>query len=383
MSYFLTEEQQLIRNSVREFCLDPNTRQATAADRKQGGFPYESWKLVAEQGYIGAYVPETYGGQGYDFTTYFVILEELSKMGNPASMVMGAHDLAILPLLYWGTEEQKKKYLVPLASGKAIGCGAVTDPAGLNNYPEWGMTVTEDGDEFVINGTKVLVTNAHAADIKVVFGKPAGSYFDTVYVVEKYMPGVETVFNERKIVPGNADWGTVNLKNVRVPKANRVVDSGFGMTWFGPSFLSICLSALVLGDTAFQKTLAFSKQRTRYERPLVDLQAVSHRLVNMAINNEISRNLIYNSIRLWDEQRYEECYRLACMSKVWIPEAINKNLHDAAIMHGGIGFTPQALVSMMWVSSLQLEIAEMPADVHRDFVAETYGIKPGWKNGRP
>ncbi|NLW43892.1 MAG: acyl-CoA/acyl-ACP dehydrogenase [Syntrophomonadaceae bacterium] len=383
MSYFLTEEQQLIRNSVREFCLDPSTRQAASADRKQGGFPYESWKLVAEKGYIGAYVPEAYGGQGYDFTTYFVILEMLSKMGNPASMVMGAHDLAILPLLYWGTEEQKKKYLVPLASGKAIGCGAVTDPAGLNNYPEWGMTVAEDGDDFVINGTKVLVTNAHAADIKIVFGKPSGSYFDTVYIVEKDMPGVETGFNEQKIVPGKADWGTVNLKNVKVPKANRVVDNGFGMYWFGPSFLSVCLSALTLGDTAFEKTLAFCKQRTRYERPLVDLQAVSHRLVNMAINNEISRNLIYNAIRLWDEQRYEECYRLACMSKVWIPEAINKNLHDAAILHGGIGFTPQALVSMMWVSSLQLEIAEMPADVHRDFVAETYGIKPGWKNGRP
>jgi alkylation response protein AidB-like acyl-CoA dehydrogenase len=202
-------------------------------------------------------------------------------------------------------------------------------------------------------------------------------------VVEKDTPGVETGFNERKIVPGNADWGTVNLKNVRVPKDNKVVDSGIGMLWFGPSFLSISLSALVLGDTAFQKTLAFSRQRTRYERPMTDLQAVSHRLVNMAINNELSRSLIYNAIRLWDEQRYDECFRLACMSKVFVPEAINKNLHDAAIMHGGIGFTPQSLVSMMWVSSLQLEIAEMPADVHRDFVAETYGIKPGWKNGRP
>ena len=296
---------------------------------------------------------------------------------------MGAHDLSILPLLYWGTEEQKQKYLVPLASGKAIGCGAVTDPAGLNNYPEWGLTITEDGDDYIINGTKVLVTNAHAADIKVIFGKPTGSYFDQVYVVEKDMPGVETGFNEHKIVPGNADWGTVNLKNVRIPKGNKVVDSGIGMAWFGPSFLSISLTALVLGELGFQKTMAFAKQRTRYERPMTDLQAVSHRLVNMAINNELSRSLIYNGIRLWDEKRYDECFRIACMSKVFVPEAINKNLHDAAIMHGGIGFTPQALIGMLWVSSLQLEIAEMPADVQRDFIAETYGIKPGWKNGRP
>jgi len=383
MSHFLTEEQQLIKNSVREFCLDPNAQKASSIDRKKGGFPYEGWKLAAEQGYIGAYVPQEYGGQGYDFTTYFVILEELSKFGFSATTVMGAHDLSLLPLLYWGTEEQKQKYLTPLASGKLIGCGAVTDPAGLNNYPEWGLSIIEDGDDYIINGTKVLVTNAHAADIKVVFGKPSGSYFDQVYIVEKDTPGVETGYNEHKIIPGNADWGTVTLKNVRVPKANKVVDSGMGMTWFGPSFLSISLSALVLGEMAFQKTLAFAKQRTRYERPMTDLQAVSHRLVNMAINNEISRNLIYNAIRLWDEQRYEECFRLACMSKVWVPEAINKNLHDATIMHGGIGFTPQALIGMLWVSSLQLEIAEMPADVHRDFVAETYGIKAGWKNGRP
>jgi alkylation response protein AidB-like acyl-CoA dehydrogenase len=382
MSYFLTEEQQLIKNSVREFCFDPTTRKAGSADKKAGGFPFESWKLGVEQGYVAPYVPEEYGGQGYDLTTYFIILEELSRYGNLISNVLGAHDLSVLPLLYWGTEEQKKKYLPSLVSGK-VGCGAVTDPAGLNNYPEWGLTVAEEGDDYILNGTKVLVTNAHAADIKVVFGKPAGSDFDAVYVVEKEMPGVETGYMEHKIVPGSVDWGTVNLKNVRVPKANKVVDNGIGATWFGPSFMSISLSALVLGEMGLNKAMQFTQQRTRYERPLNSLQAVSHKLVDMAVSIEASRGLIYNGIRLWDEGRYDEAYKIGCMTKVFVPEAMNKILHEAAILHGGIGFTPQALIGLLWETSLQLEIAEMPADVHRDFVASMLGIPIGWKNGRP
>ena len=133
---------------MREFCLipTPDRRPRRTANRR---ISVRELKLVAEQGYIGAYVPETYSGQGYGFTTYFVILEELSKMGNPASMVMGAHDLAILPLLYWGPRSRKEIPGAVLRKSHRV--RAVTDPAGLNNYPEWGMTVTEDGDEFVIN----------------------------------------------------------------------------------------------------------------------------------------------------------------------------------------------------------------------------------------
>lgn len=372
----------LIRNSVREFCQDPTSQKVALADKQKGGFPLESWKLAAEQGYIAAYVPEEYGGAGYDLTTYFIILEELSKNGFPAAGSMGAHDLGILPILYWGTEEQKEKYLTPLASGKAIACGAVTDPSGLTNYPEWGLTVTEDGGDYVLNGSKMLVTNAHVSDIKVIFGQPKTGKFERVYIVEKNTSGLETGYQEKKLVPGNADWGSINMKNVRIPKENQVVDNGVGQLWLGPSFLSLSLSALVLGEAAFNMAKAFTSQRSKYERHLSEMQSVSHRLVDMAVNNETSRSLIYTGARLWDEGRYEEAYRIGAMSKIYVPEVANKNLHEAAILHGGIGFTPQAMIGPMWAASLQLEIAEMPADVHRDFVAETYGINLGWKNGR-
>lgn len=382
MSHFLTDDQQLIKNSVREFCQDPGSQKVAAADKQKGGFPFDSWKLACEQGYVGAFVPEEYGGQGYNATTYFIILEELSKWGFPASGAMGAHDLGILPILYWGTEKQKQQYLPRLASGQAIGCGAVTDPAGLTNYPEWGLTVKEDGDEYILNGSKMLVTNAHVSDIKLIVGQPTTGRLEKVYIVEKGMPGLETGYQEKKMVPGTADWGSINMKNVRIPKENEVTDNGIGQSWLGLSFLSLSLSALVLGEMAFNMAKSFASQRSKYNRPLIDLQAVSHRIVNMAINNETSRNLIYAGTRLWDEGRYDECFRIGSMAKIFVTDAANKNLHEAAILHGGIGFTPQAMIGPMWAASLQLEIAEMPADVHRDFVAETYGIEIGWKNGR-
>ncbi|MDR1712128.1 MAG: acyl-CoA dehydrogenase family protein [Propionibacteriaceae bacterium] len=382
MTHFLTDDQKLVQNSVREFCQSPETQEITAAAKQAGGFPTASWEQAAAQGYIAAFVPEEYGGMGYDLTTYFVMLEELTRCGHPAANSMGAHDLGILPLLYWGTDEQKKEFLTPLGSGKSIACGAVTDPAGLTNFPQWGLTAAPDGDGIVLNGGKVMVSNAHVSDTKVIFGKPDGGHFDKVYIVPKDTAGVETGYQEKKLIPGLSDWGSINLKDVRIPAANVVKDNGFGQYWLGPSFMSIAITALVLGEGGFRMAMAYAKQRTKYDRPLHDLQAVSHKLMDMAVQLEAGRDLIYTGARLWDEGRYEEAYRLGCMSKIFVPAAANKVLHEAAILHGGVGFTPQAGIGVMWAASLQLEIAELPADVHKDFLAETYGISAGWKHGQ-
>ena len=381
MTLFLTDDQKLIQQAVREFCENPATQEIAAADKAVGGFPHASWELAAKQGYIGAWVPEEYGGLGYDMTTYYVILEELTRRGFPAANSMGGHDLALLPLVYWGTEEQKSKFLPGLASGEKIASGAVTDPAGLSNYPMWGFTAEEDDDGYIINAQKVMVSNAHVSDVKVIFGKPAGSHFDSVFVVSKSTPGVETGFQESKLVPGQSDWGSINLKDVRVPKINRVVDNGFGQKFLGASFSSLALTALVLGENGFTLAMNYAAQRQKYGRPLNSLQTVSHKLMDMAVCGQAGRAFVYNTARLWDEGRYEEAYRLGIMSKIYVPHATNTSLHDATIMHGGVGFTPQAGIGVMWSASIQLEIAELPVDVHKDLLAETYGIASGWKNG--
>ncbi len=383
MSYFLTEEQSLIKQSVREFCQAPSTLKMVGECYQRGGFPMECWQAAADMGFIGVSIPEAYGGQGRDMTTELMVMEELGNNGFPVTGAIVAHNLGMLAIYHWGTEEQKKKYLVPAASGKAIVCGAFTDPSGSFNFPEWGMSVEEEGDEFILNGSKVMVTNAVISDIKIIFGKDL-EHGDSkhAFIVEKGTSGLSGQA-EQKIVPDIADWGTVSFKNVRVPRANKLDGKDCETPWLSLGFLTTAMMSYSLANIAFAKTLAFCQQRTRYGKPLTDLQTVSHRLVNMAINNETSKSLLYNAARLWDEERYDECERLCSMAKVYVTESANKTLHDATILHGGVGFTPAPRVGLMWASSIQLEIAEGPTDLHRDLVAQTYGMKAGWKDGRP
>lgn len=384
MSYFLTEDQKLIVKSVDEFCAQPQIQAMCAEARKEWRFSRELWKAAAEQGYIGAAIPEEYGGMGYDLTTYFLIVEELAKNSFPLCGALAGHSLGMLPLMYWGTEEQKKTWLPGIASGDIVLAGSVTDPAGLCNFPEWGMTDVETADGYKLNATKVMSTNAVTADLKIVFAKPSEgkSLFDHVYVVEKDLPGVETGDQEKKLMPDCGDWGSIVLNDVEVPKDHRIDDNGFGPYWLGPSFLVLALQSLVMGYGAFKSAYDYAAQRTRYGRPLNAIQSVSHKIADMAIHNETSRCLIYTATRLWDEGRAFECYRLACMAKAYVTEGVNKSCHDAVILHGGIGYTIPAMIGPMWVSSIQMELAEMPGDIHRDFIMETYGVKPGWKEGR-
>lgn len=384
MSMFLTEEQELIRNSVREWCNDPKVKEAAAKDyqRAPGTLEENTWKLAAEQGYMGAWVPEEYGGMGYSMTDYLVILEELQRNGNPASGPMTCADLGMLPIMYWGTEEQKKAFLGPVCRGEATMMGSVTDPAGLGNFAEWGMKVTKDGDEYVLNGNKVCGTMIDIADYKVVFGPAENSdWSSSVYVVKKGQEGVETGFREEKIIPSLADWGSMNLKDVRVPEFNRVVDNGFGGKWMAPSYMFMGIMSLTVSEAAFNKTMEFCKQRTRYGRPLVAIQTVSHKLVDMAIKIANMRELVYTAAKLWDEGRYLEGARYASMVKIYATESCTEITQECTILHGGVGFTQAAGIGRMWISSVGIQIAEQPPAVHRDIVAKTFGIDEGWKNG--
>jgi alkylation response protein AidB-like acyl-CoA dehydrogenase len=337
-------------------------------------------------GYIGAWIPEEYGGMGYDFTTYCVIFEELVTNQFPICGAMSGHNFPLFALNFWGTEEQKQKYLIPLAKGEKIGCGAITDPAGLGNHPEWGFSATETADGYMLNGTKVFITNSEVADIKCIFGRPApgnDGKLDHMYIIEKGTPGCEDSGHEVKVLPDTkSDWGTISMKDVVIPKMNKVVDNGFGAPFMGPSYLLLCIQSMVLAELGFLKTLRFAKERRRFGRPLTDLQSVSHKLADAAINNEASRALIYTAAGLWDKGDLDQALRIASMAKAFVCEQCTKSLHELALIHGGIAWTQPGLIGIMWAASMQLEIAEMPPAVHRDLIMESYGIEAGWKQGQ-
>ena len=347
MSHFLTADQQLIVNSVREFCQSQSIQKMAQEEKMAMEFPIRSWQAAAEQGYIASYLPEEYGGMGYDLTTHYAIFEELVRNGYPCCSAIAGHVLGILSIEHWGTEEQKRLFLPELGSGAKICCGAVTDPAGITNFDEWGLKEQETEGGWLLNGTKVLTTNAANADYKIVFGRPVngGKWFDHVYVIPKDTPGLRA-----------------------------------GDYWLGPSFMMVAIEGLVFGEHGFRMGLDFATQRSRGDKKIISFQKVAHNLADMAIRNEAGRGLIYTAARLWDEGRREECRRLASMAKAFVCEGANKNLHDATMIHGGIGCTIPAGVGVLWAASIQLEMAEMPCDMHRDFVIESYGVKLDWKN---
>lgn len=301
MSHFLTEDQKLIVQSVREWCASSRTQELAAACRASGQFSRELWEHMAEQGYVGATIPEEYGGLGYDQTTFFLIAEELGKNAFPLMGALTGHCLGLLPIEYWGTDEVKAKYLPRIAAGEILLCGSVTDPAGLTNFPEWGLQEEKVDGGWKLNGTKVLGTNVQNADVKVVFGRPGPNrkhMFDHVYLVEKDWDGVNPGEQERKLVPDASDWGTLNLNDVFVPDLNRIDDNGTGDDWFGLSFMQLALSGLAMGLGCFKMAMGFTMQRSRYGRPLISLQSVSHKIADMAIRNEINRCLVYTGTRL-------------------------------------------------------------------------------------
>jgi len=385
MSYFMDDDQKLLWKSVVEFCEDPATLEAVAYDNAHPGeFPRKSWYELAEMGFIGMSMPEEYGGQGQSVVSELIVNEVLGQHAYPALENLAGHQLGCAVLYYWGSEDIRKKYLVPCAKGEKVCCGAATDPAGSFNMSEWGITFKEDGDDVIVTGSKVVVTNAATADVKVIFGLDDTHVRQSrAFIVEKGMPGVETDYQETRPAPMPQDWGSIELHDVRIPKENMLVANEMGNKWIALGFNGGALMALTMSQGAFMMAMGYTSQRTNSKRPLNQLQSVAHRLADIATGNDIVRASIYTAARLWDEGRYDESARLSFMNKAFATEHAAKSSHDATVLFGAVGVTPQAGIIGLHAGSVIPEIAECPPDVLRDMIAETYGIEPVWKIGRP
>ena len=385
MSYFMTDEQELLKQAVADLCMSPAAQAAIEADRAKGGFPRQCWDLLAENGFIGMSIPEEYGGQGQTVVSELIVSEVLGDFGYPALEALAGHELGCAVLYYWGSEEIKQKFLVPCAQGKKVCCGAATDPSGSFNMTEWGIAYRIEGDEVVINGQKVVCTNADTADVKVIFGKePNGNTQSCAFVVEKGTPGLGSGGQEQRLIPGTDDWGSIFLDDVRIPKSQMLTGSPASVNlWTALGFNNGALMTMTIGRTAMNLALKYTTDRTNSGRPLNQLQKVAHRLVDMGMVIDICRASIYTAGRLWDEGRYEESAKLSFMNKAYTTEQMCKVCHDAVVLHGAVGYNPATVVPVLNAMCVSTEIAECPPDILRDMLAQFYGIEPVWKAGRP
>ena len=384
MSYFMTDEQALLKEAVEQFCQAPATLEAIEKDNANPGkFPRNCWDLLAEAGFIGMSIPEEYGGQGQDIVTELIVSEVLGDFGYPALENLAGHQLGCAVLYYWGSEEIRKKYLTPCAKGEWVCAGAATDPSGSFNMSEWSISAREDGDDYVVNGSKVVVTNADTADVKVVFGlDETHTRQGCAFVIEKGMPGVETGEQEGRLFPGPQDWGSIYLSDVRIPKENVLRPNEMGNKWTALGFNNGALMTMTIGRTAWKLAMKFCSERTNSGRPLTQMQKVAHRLADMATLCDMAKASIYTAGRLWDEGRYDESVRLSYMNKAFTCEQMSKVTHDAMVLHGAIGYNPASVVCVLNAMVASTEVAECPPDILRDLIAQTYGIEPTWKSGR-
>jgi alkylation response protein AidB-like acyl-CoA dehydrogenase len=377
----LTEDQELIVASAKDFCADPKTKALVAQAAAEKRLAREVWDEAATLGFVGLSTPAEYGGGGFTMVTEMLVIEEFVKAANPFASMLVAHNLGLKCLATCGTPEQKQAYLTKIATGECLVASAFTDPAGSFNYKEWGITFVPDGDTYVVNGTKVCVTQADGADIKFVFAmNHAEDPTIKGLIIEKSRPGV-TSAPQTKLIPTTDGWGSLSFKDVRIPALNVVDTAGVDIPWLAPGFIEVGLSGFLTAQASFGLALQYSSQRTRYGKPLTNLQKVAHRLVDMAIKVESARSFIYEAAQAWDAGDYQRAGRLGLMAKIYGTEVGNAVAHDAVLAFGGAGYTADLPIGRLYANSVALEIAEGTNDILRDFIAETYGIAPGRKLG--
>lgn len=375
----LTEEQVLIQKMAREFAMTTGIKKTQEAmmeyaQKGQAPFGFNQWNDVAELGFAGITVPKEYGGMGLGMIEKCLILEELSKSGSSIATNLDAHGMCINTILFAGSEEQKQKYLVPGASGKLICAVGATDPAGSSNFPEWSITVEEKDDHYVLNGTKYFVTNSINAGLYAIFTKSenAPGPMDC-YLVERGYEGVEDGQLEFFGRAGS-NTGTVNLKNVKVPKENKIPNSDlFNSKWLALGFLDFSSIMNGISQSTLDRTIAYTTQRSRGGKPLNSLQAVAHRLANMATDIELSRAITLIAAQRFDAGDMDR--KLHSMAKIKSSETLASVGLQCTALHGSAGSDPATGVLAAHIGAPQAFCGEFPNDLHRDMIAKELGIK--------
>lgn len=374
--YCNTDEQRIMVRAAKEF----GEREIAPALMKQMAkeppfdFCYGIWPKLAEAGFIGISTSESMGGLGLDLTTELLVMEELAMHSGTVATNIDAHNLALRTLEFNGSDYLKEKYGARASSGEIVLAAAVTDPAGSMNFPEWSISVTDDGDHDILNGTKFFTTNMIAADLYAVFTKdyengfPMGCYF-----IEKGTPGLEPGKIEAFGMSGT-NTGTLNLKNVRVPKINKVPPGDLAnAAWLALGYLDASAIFVATCKIVLDQTLNYVKQRTRNGKPLSSLQAVAHRMANMYMQYEQARSLMYTAARLWDEGRPD--LKLHSMAKIATSEAVSKITHDCCVLYGAYGSAPENGLIQYHSGAPAGHCGECPNDFHRDIIAKYLDIK--------
>lgn len=377
MDYTLSKEQRDIQTAAREFALGEFPEKALEFDRNET-FDLNIWRKACELGFVGVFIDEAYEGAGLGFFEHCLIMEEFwavdAGMGN--AVILGAFGSE--HLCNFGTEEQKKKYLPPLVKGEAIMGMAITEPDAGSDVTRAVTTAVRDGNEYVINGNKMFITNGDIADYLVVFcntdpDNPDRHKRHTFFIVETDTPGYEANKLHGKLGIRANDTAEISFTDVRVPASNIVGREGNGfkelMAFFNVTRLQVCAMAVGIARAALEESISYIKKREQFDAPLASFQINQFKVAEMATKIRAARHLYYEATWLADQGKVD--HGLVAMAKWFSGEVAVRCADEALQMHGGYGYMDEYKVQRIYRDAKIVEIYEGTKEIEKTIVAKT------------
>ncbi len=375
MEFILTEEQQMIQKAARDFAQNECLPGVIERDEKQE-FPREQIEKLADLGFMGMMVSPEYGGSGMDTVSYVLAMEEISKIDASVSVCMSVNNsLVNYGLEAYGNEEQKQKYLTPLAQGKKdgelyIGAFLLSEPEAGSDATSQQTTAEDKGDYYLLNGTKNWITNGSSASVYLVIAQTdpsKGSRGINVLIVEKNWPGVTVAAKENKLGIRGSDTHSILFNDVKVPKENRIGDDGFGFTFAMKTLsggrIGIASQALGIASGAYELALKYSKERKAFGKEISQHQAIQFKLADMATRIEASRLLCMKAA--WEKDNKQDYALSSSMAKVFASETAMWTTVEAVQIHGGYGFVKEYHVERLMRDAKITQIYEGTSEVQR------------------
>jgi acyl-CoA dehydrogenase len=369
MELRFTEEQQMMRKMVRDFA--ETEIQPFIEKMEEGQFPREILNKMAELGLMGITIPEKYGGSEMDFTSYIIAIHELSKVSATIGVILSVHtSVGTNPILYFGNEDQKQKYLPKLATGEYLGAFCLTEPSAGSDAKSLKTKAEKRDDHYVLNGSKVFITNGGEADTYIVFAATdpsKGSRGVSAFIVEKDTPGLVIGKDEHKMGLNGSRTVQLTFEDMKVPVENLLGQEGEGfkiaMANLDVGRIGIAAQALGIAEAAFDYSTAYAKERVQFGKPIAAQQGIGFKLADMATAVEGSKLLVYRAANL--RSNNISCAKEASMAKLFASKTAVEVSTEAIQVYGGYGYTKEYPVERLFRDAKVTEIYEGTSEIQR------------------
>ncbi|MGE7603838.1 acyl-CoA dehydrogenase [Peribacillus sp. NPDC097675] len=374
MDFRFTVEQEMMRKMVRDFAekeIEPHIE-----SMEQGEFPKEVLRKMGELGLMGIPIPEQYGGSGMDFISYIIAINEISKVSPTLGVILSVHtSVGTNPIVYFGTEEQKQKYVPKLATGEYLGAFCLTEQSSGSDAASLKSKAVKEGDMYRLNGSKVFITNGAEADVYIVFASTDPTMESrgiSAFIVEKGTPGLIFGKNERKMGLHGSSTVQVTFEDMRIPAANLLGSEGEGfkiaMANLNVGRIGIAAQALGIAEGAMKHAVDYAKSRVQFGKPIAMQQGIGFKIAEMATNIEASRLLVYQAAYL--QSLGAPCSKEVSMAKLLASKTAVEVTTEAIQVYGGYGYTTEYPVERYFRDAKVTEIYEGTSEIQRIVISK-------------